>query len=255
MVVERVGRLRVERRDEIPLEAVLRALDDPGTLIKRARKACTRRSGPWIVKEGRRTPVEAFKHAIRPGYYRRGWRVAQRLAERGVGAPAPVAYVEERRLGAVVWHATLMECLDGWVNVEVEARRIAAEGADPNRVAGFLSAIAAAVNALVAAGVRHTDLSGKNILTRSGGEFAFIDLDAAHLDGPYTDRLRLLNHVQLYDSFCDLWDDGVLGPFLGQMAPPGRDPASWLDAVRRGQARRRARTEAVWRRQGRLPTC
>lgn len=245
---ERDGCLGIERRADVPLEAVLEALRLPGDLLKESGKARTRRVGAWVVKESR----GRLKHALYPARYRAGWRAAVRLAERGVGAPWPVALVETRWAGLAVAHTTVLEYLDGWVNVEEFARRLVAEGMGPEGVAGYLAGLADAVNGLAEAGACHTDLSGKNIFTRTGQEFSFIDLDGVILDRPYSERLRLLNHVQLYDSFCDLWEDALLGRFLERMLPPGRNPEAWLEQVCAGQAARRARTEAIWRREGRL---
>lgn len=249
---ERVGRLRIRRRADVPLDAILEALKVPGELLKESHKARTRRVGPWVVKESRPTPVERLKHALRPGRYRSGWKAALRLAERGIGAPAPVAHVETRTAGFLDGHATVLEYLDGWPNVEEFARSLVAQRANAAQIARFLENLAGAVNALAAAHACHTDLSGKNILTQAGQAFAFIDLDGVVLDRPFSDSLRLLNHVQLYDSFCDLWDDALLGPFLARMLPPDRDLSEWLNAVRARQSVRRSRTEAIWRRQGRL---
>ena len=59
------------------------------------------------------------------------------------------------------------------------------------------------------------------------------------------------NHVQLYDSFCDLWGDHLLELFIGHMLPSGTDLGPWMVKVRQSQAERRARIEAIWRGQGR----
>jgi hypothetical protein len=57
--------------------------------------------------------------------------------------------------------------------------------------------------------------------------------------------------VQLYDSFCDILGDDLLEPFLAQMLPEDLDYAAWSKDVRRGQAARRQRQIAIWRKQGR----
>jgi tRNA A-37 threonylcarbamoyl transferase component Bud32 len=250
-VVERVGGRLVERRSDVSLDAVLDALKTPGAILKQNHKATTRRVGDWVVKESRRTASERLKHALRPARYRCGWNAARALTERGIGVPEPVAYVESRLAGRMIGNAMITEFLSGCVSVEEFAQRLVSVGATHARVTAYLGALAKAVADLNAAGAYHSDLSGKNIFTRTGAEFRFIDLDAIVLDRPIAEAASLLNHVQLYDSFCDLWDDSFLEPFLLPLIPSDRNVEGWMEEVRAGQASRRARVEAVWRRQGR----
>jgi hypothetical protein len=169
----------------------------------------------------------------------------------GVSVPTPCAYVEEGRFGIILRNALVTGYLHDAVNVEEYARSLVKAQAPPEKLADFLNGLAAAVNALVDADAHHADLSGKNIFTADGRRFTFIDLDDVTIDRPYTDAQRLGNHVQLYDSFCDLWGPEVLDPFIEAMLPHGEGRETWLEAVHRGQQVRRARTEAIWRRQGR----
>ncbi|MDX9973834.1 MAG: lipopolysaccharide kinase InaA family protein [FCB group bacterium] len=248
-VTERVGELRIERRSDAALDAILGALKSPGEVLKQSHKSTARRVGDWVIKESRRNLSEYIKHVFHPSRYRAGWLAARYLEERGIGVPEAVAYVERRCLGLMTGNAVVMEFLSGYVNVEEYARRLVAAGANAARVEAFLEGLAKAVGALDAAGAYHSDLSGKNIFTRTGAEFRFIDLDGVVLGRKQTEAMRLLNHVQLYDSFCDLWDDSVLDPFLAPLIPADRDIEAWMETVRAGQAARRARTEAVWLRQ------
>lgn len=249
--IERVGELRVERRADVALDAILSALKSPGEVLKQSHKATARRVGEWVIKESRRSPSECAKHILYPGRYRAGWIAARFLEQRGIGVPEPVAYVERRHAGLMTGNAVILEFLSGYANVEAYARRLVAAGASGARIAAFLGALAVAVNALCATGAYHGDLSGKNIFTLSGAEFRFIDLDGVILGRRYTEAMRLLNHVQLYDSFCDIWDDSVLEPFVEALMPAERDFEAWMETVRAGQAARRARSEAIWLRQGR----
>ncbi|MBI5092002.1 MAG: hypothetical protein HZB26_06100 [Candidatus Hydrogenedentes bacterium] len=250
IVEERVGPYEVRRRNEVATQAVLEALDTPGQVLKKSSKAVTRRVGDWVVKESRSTVRQRAKQALRPGAYLRAWKAALLFETAGVGSAKPIALVRRRKLGAIVGSALIFEHLDGSCSVEQWAARMHETGASEKAIRGFLSKIAQAVARLCDTGAYHADLSGKNILTRNGDSFYFIDLDGVELNREYTDALQLKNHIQLYDSFCDLWSDDVLAPFVTQMLPRGTDADVWMEAVRRGQAKRRARTKAIWRKQG-----
>jgi hypothetical protein len=164
-----------------------------------------------------------------------------------------MAYIERSAFGIIWFNATISERLAGFRNVERYAAEELDVDRDPDHIRHFLGSLAASVNALGAAGAYHSDLSGKNIFTNDGKTFYFIDLDAVYLHTACGDRLRLLNHVQLYDSFCDQFPDALLGPFIEKMIPDENRPGNWLGRVRAAQQKRRAITEAKWRKQGRLP--
>lgn len=251
IVTERHGEYLIRRFADVPLEQVLDALRLVGLPLKTSRKSVTRRVGGWVVKESRRVLPVVLKHVFHPNRYRAGWRAALHLRAHGILVPRPRAFAECRRAGLVIGNAFIFDYLDGWVNVEDHARALIARQVSRETVDNFLQRLAQAVNGLNGTGAFHTDLSGKNIFTHDGTQFCFIDLDGVILDRTYTGPDRLLNHVQLYDSFCDGWEDEVLRPFLAHMLPPDRDCDAWLSEVRSAQAVRRARTEALWRRQGR----
>ncbi len=227
---------------------ILDALNQPGIVVKAASTWTTRRIESMIVKEFRAQSLVDYLGQFRDGArFRRAWEISAYLAARGVWVPRAIAYIEKRVCGFVTYSATVTEYLDGFVNVEEAARTI---GGDPERASQFLRGLADAVNSLTKIGAYHADLSGKNILTDTHKRFVFIDLDSVHLHIPYTENLRLKNHVQLYDSFCDLWNDSLLGPFIKLMLPMGYDVEEWLTKVMMGQRERRARQEARWRSQG-----
>lgn len=245
-VTERLPGLRVHRMADVALDAVLAALETPGAPIKRSKRNVTRRVGEWVIKESAPNSLrETVRHTVLRQRYRRAWDAAVHLQRSGVHVPAPVAFAERVRWGVIRGNAFIAEFLEGCRSVEA----FAPEWADTQRyeaeIHGFLQRLADAVNALRAAGAHHTDLSGKNILSADGERFYFIDLDAVELHGPYTREARLRNHVQLYDSFCNWWDETFLGPFLMRMLPADEDPDEWMREVRERQRRRRARTEAI----------
>lgn len=250
---ERRGALTMHLRHDVPLEAVLEALRAPGEILKVSSKTVTKRVGDWVVKQSRlQGGLGPLKHTLRRNRYRAGWRAAKRIERRGVRVPRPVAYVEKGCLGIIVGNAVVSEFLDGFRNVEQHAAELAANHASQETIGAFLDGLARAVNKLTAADAFHTDLSGKNVFTHHGTAFCFIDLDGVVLDRPYTEQCRLKNHVQLYDSFCDLFGDHLLEPFLARMLPGGQPISEWLAAVRAAQRVRRARTVAKWKKQGKL---
>jgi len=252
IVTKRYGTLVVYAGPEVSPDVVKTALDKPGSLLKESPKAITRRVDDWVIKQNAPGLKETVKYLLRPGKYRQGWIVARYLEEHGIGVPHPAAYVERMAWGVPVGYAFVSAYLEGYVNVEDFARSLVSQSATGYEIEVFLRNLAGAVATLDGARAYHSDLSGKNIFTSDAKSFVFIDLDAVTLDTDLSDEQRLLNHVQLYDSFCDLWDDGILQTFVealwqGATAPPG-----WFDRVKAGQSARRARTEALWRKQGRL---
>lgn len=222
------------------LDAVLRA---PGEILKSSRKSRVRRVDEYLIKESRGGwGLGLLKHTFQRRRYRRGWVAAHFLQERGIGAPRPLAYVEHGFAGIIAGNTMVMEYLEGYSNVEVFLQTLIRRNAGRDTLIAFLHALADAVNALVETGAYHEDLSGKNIVTRDGVHFVFIDLDAVETARAYDDEQRLMNHIQIYDSFCDQLSDTLLVPFLEQMLPPQVDPRVWMPKVRKGQRVRRART-------------
>jgi hypothetical protein len=252
--------------------------------------------------------VQLAKLSLLRHRYRRGWIAACHLLEHGVPAPTPVAFVEHTRAGLICGNALITEFIDGCVDVETHLDQMLASGAPRAPVQSYLERLAEAVNSLADCGAHHTDLAGKNILTRLGQLFFFVDLDGIIVTGapgfrrrrretrPSIDLFqrddpvlavrkipaqrtpasgllmrilksmdmsadrkerkkaqgrRMTNHVQLYDSFVDRLNDDYLAPFIRAMLPDEDAVGPWMHEVRARQRRRRARTEAIWRRQGR----
>lgn len=241
----RKGLLRIHLAHESGPEAVVAALAEPGHPLKASAKANVRRAGPWLIKESAGHPLaRTVKHTFHRARYRRAWQASLELHRRGVTVPEPVAYAEWGLAGIVTRNALVTEYLGQHRNVEDTARSLIANGARQETFATFLRSLAEAVNGLAAANAYHADLSGKNIYTSDGESFCFIDLDAVQLDVPYDEDKRLKNHVQLYDSFCDMLSDRLLVPFIEAMVTPDIDIRVWMPAVRKGQAERRHRHEA-----------
>lgn len=225
-------------------DELLHGLERPGEYLKTSRKAQVRRVGEWLVKESRGTwGLGPLKHTFRRERYRRAWRASWRLFEAGVGVPRPIAYIEKGFGPFLSGNVMVSEFLEGQRDVETFLRALVLRGAGQDTLIFFFSQLADAVNRLIAADAYHADLSGKNIFTGDGKSFTFIDLDAIQIDVPYDDKKRLLNLVQLYDSFCDQISDVLLVPFIEKMLGEGHDPRIWMPKVRKGQEKRRLRME------------
>jgi tRNA A-37 threonylcarbamoyl transferase component Bud32 len=253
VTVERRERVTVYRRSDISGEEVLHALDRPGELIKASPRTETRRVGAWIVKRSRPGGfLTAIKLTLLRWQCRKAWVAGRYLERRGVEVPRVLAYIERGAAGIMTQYALVSEFLDGYVDVERYADDLIQSHASPRRVANYLAELAEAVNRLCSYQAFHRDLAGKNVLTRDGRAFYFVDLDAVAIKRTYGDRERLKNHVQLYDSFCDRWGDDVLEPFIALMLPDPAQVRRWMEAVRTEQRRRRARTQALWRKEGQL---
>ncbi len=226
----------------------------PGEVLKTSDKAEVRRVGHWVVKESRAgAAIKAVRHTLLRDRYRRPWLAAHHLRAHRVRVPEPLAFVEKERLGLVSGTVFVFQYLAGQMDVEEFLLSLLKQGAGADAVAGFLERLADAINTIEAAGAFHADLSGKNIFTREGDRFYFIDLDAVTLDAPMDEEARLKNHVQLYDSFCDALNDSLMVPFIEKMVPAGIDLRVWMPRVRKAQQERRVATEAKWEKQGIRP--
>lgn len=249
----RRGRWRAVIRQGIDAAEAFAALDAPGEALKRSRKSSVRKVDAWVVKRAAGGfAARLVRLTAQRKRYRSAWTAALRLRGHGVPVPEPLAYAERSFLGIIWDNAMISRHLDGFRNVEHFLKAMVECGAGPDTVQDFFQRLARAVNQLEAAGAYHADLSGKNIFTRDGTQFVFIDLDAVSFDAPYDEARRLKNHIQIYDSFCDFVADRALVPLIGAMTTAAQDLRVWMPQVRKGQAARRAAIEAKWVRQGKL---
>jgi len=260
---DRGNEVRIERRPGMTLylrpglnaDALLDALKTPGETLKTSQKSNTRRVGEWVVKESQpEAGLGILKRTFYRNRYRQAWQVSIHLEQNGILAPTPIAFIEKGRLGVITGNIFICQYLKGCHNVEQHAAQLANPGnaehqlGNTDEINAFLTNLAQAVNKLCAANVYHADLSGKNIFTPQTAStenqaFYFIDLDGATIDTPYTQKRRQKNHVQLYDSFCDLFDDPIMTPFIQQMTPPQYNINNWFPTIKKAQKKRRARTQ------------
>lgn len=243
--------MRLEYLQEYSINEIESAINGSWNILKRSKKALIGRHGKFVLKKRPgRNGIETVKHIAENN--RNSWDVALKLITSDVSIALPVAFAVYG-LGPLHWASiTVTRFIEGAMDIEAFADQMVAREASEVEIASYLAKIAAAVNKLNASGVYHNDLAGKNILTTDGSKFYFIDLDGIEMDRPYDREHRMRNHVQLYDSLNDRWGDSQLVPFIEQMMGPESNTNAWLDELKRRQQTRRQRTEAIWRKQGRL---
>ncbi|HOD48479.1 MAG TPA: lipopolysaccharide kinase InaA family protein [Candidatus Hydrogenedentes bacterium] len=251
-ICDRRGNAIIHHRKDISCETLLTAISAEGAVLKASSRYVTRRVDGLVVKACSGGAVRGLlKRTLRRNRFRRGWLASLYLEQQGVSVPRAHGLIETERWGFVTASYLVMDYLDQTSNVERFAAEMVQEGATENQIRDFLRDLALAIDTLREVGVFHRDLSGKNILTRDGKTFFFVDLESVVPVKRYTPRMRYKNHVQLYDSFCDFLGDDVLEPFLSLMLPEDQDYATWSKIVRQGQTARRSRQIAAWRKQGR----
>ena len=225
------------------------------SVLKASGKCITCRLGPYVYKvapgRGWWNAIKGLaKHTFQRATHRRAWKAAVHLEEQCVDIPKLVAFAEKRWCGLTLGNVYVCEFLRDYVNVEVLAGEMVLNHAGEEAIRRFLRRLADHVNMLDQAGAYHADLSGKNIFTKDGAQFAFIDLDAVEIGVHVSDAMRMKNHIQLYDSFCDVIRPEQLGDFIRPMLPRGANAEEWIEAVRDGQAKRRARIMEIWKKEG-----
>ncbi|HOQ90555.1 MAG TPA: lipopolysaccharide kinase InaA family protein [Candidatus Hydrogenedentes bacterium] len=243
---------RIWVRSDVRPDQLDLLLRHPGQPLKESPRGTVTRVGTWVVKRQSAGSLAAgIKLVMRPERNRQAWMAAHYLRHRGVRVPEPLAYVEFRNtLGITTGTAYISQFLDGFLDIEDFLFELIRRGAGEATLREFLDGIARACLALEQAPAWHSDLAGKNIFTRDGRLFYFIDLEAVRIGSPPTEEERLKNHVQLYDSLCDAMGDALLVPFIEKMLPQGTDIRIWMPQVRKLQQKRRAEVEARWEREG-----
>lgn len=251
IVKTRKGLATIYCRNAVAPDRVWEIFQTPGETIKASRKSMVRRVDQFVVKEstfaGGSGPL---KHTFQRSRYRRAWFAAHHLLKHGVLVPEPVAFIEWGRLGYISGNAMLASYLTGQHNVEKFLMALIRENAGADTIHSFLGGLASAINDFTACGARHGDLSGKNVFTSDGRRFTFIDLDDVTLETGFDETHLLKNHVQLYDSFCDVLSDSIMVPFMQKLLPPEIDIRVWMPRVRSAQQERRQAVEERWSREG-----
>jgi tRNA A-37 threonylcarbamoyl transferase component Bud32 len=177
---------------------VRREMDLGGGVVPVAIKAFARAKSRWRDADFRRRGSKA----------ERSFRAAVRLAEHGVGTPAPLAFLDRWEGGRLVESYYLCAWEDGATNFRDELNRLYTEDPLCRRIMALMETVALAVADLHDAGVCHRDLGNQNIMLRridedSWGEVRFIDLNRASLSDGLTldERARDLSRIDLPSDF------------------------------------------------------
>ncbi len=196
------GRL-VAALDAPPLRQALADLGallaQPGTVtVSRTGDLVTRLpaaawGGPFdlaVKSFARRSAWRQLAYLRRGTPARRSWEYAVDLTARGVGTPAPVAFLERWEGGQLRESHYVSRFEEGCPGFREELIRLYRHDPTCWKLMNLLQAVADAVRGLHEAGIRHGDLGNQNILLRptgdgTWGDVQFIDLNRARIqDGP-----------------------------------------------------------------------
>ncbi|MGQ0552000.1 MAG: lipopolysaccharide kinase InaA family protein [Planctomycetota bacterium] len=202
----------------------------PGLLGESPQSRVTLVPGGRIVKEYRTRGLwPALRQAAGLSRARSAWLGARRCEVLGLPTPRALALVERRGGGALLVTKALSEPLSVRTYLEQFA-----PGRDAARRRGLADAVGRIVGCLARAGLRHDDLSTKNLLLSSEALPAARDLRGALPAGAPAVQLIDLDNLRLGPSF----DRAAVVRMLGQLADV---PASVTRADRqrflRGYAR------------------
>jgi len=139
---------------------------------------------------------------------RRSFDTAVRLAERGVGTPTPIAYLDQWEDGRLLASFYLCRYEKDISSFRDELNRLYAEDPLCRRIMTLMETVALAIADMHDAGVCHRDLGNQNILLRREGDetwkdVCFIDLNRAHLAEKLTlkQRARDISRIDLPSDF------------------------------------------------------
>ena len=135
---------------------------------------------------------------------RRSWLHATTLRTRGVGTPAPVAFLERWADGRLAESYYISVYEGGRVGFREELIRLFRHDPTCWKLMNLLQVVADAVRGLHDAGIRHGDLGNQNILLRATGDGAwadvqFVDLNRARVQaGPLSAADRAFDVSRLF---------------------------------------------------------
>lgn len=119
---------------------------------------------------------------------RRSWQHALALQARGIGTPAPIAFLERHEGGRLAESHYVSAFADGVTSFRDELIHLFRRDPACWKLMNLLQAVADAVRALHDAGIRHGDLGNQNILLRRDGDgqwrdVQFVDLNRVRTQG------------------------------------------------------------------------
>ncbi len=179
----------------------LMAPENPVLDALRNRTVCV----PLPDHEGKMVSV-AVKSFCRPSHVRsqryrrqgskarRSWRVARYLAERGVGTPKPLGFLERWDQDQLVESYFLTEFQADAMDARSVLRRLFDPATESKLLDALLQLVACEVRGLHAVGIQHNDLGYQNILVQRNatgwGNPQFIDLNRASIRAALSARQR-----------------------------------------------------------------
>lgn len=229
---EHHGSYTLHLTPETDAKEILEALDHEGRILKKSRKRLVRHAGRYVFKSRRDASfLGALRHTFRSDACRRGWHVALRLYEAGVGVPTPRALLEKRWNGLITGNILVSDYVPDLKSFGDYVSALVSDQAPQQETQAFLDALRDAYKQVLNARVYLRDLSSTNVLTKDGRNFYFVDLDDAELDVAYTRKRRMRNHVHLYRQLRLFWPRTMIASFIEGLLPENEPLEAWVDIL------------------------
>ncbi len=240
------GLIRLDAR----IPEMLEALSDPDGLLNASdllfKNSARTKAGRVMIGErpfflkcyNKRGMIHTAKTVFRHSRPWRAYRLAVYLIQNGVDTPAPVAILEEHRLGALMRSYLVTEYVSGKRIRTFISRRVKGTGWR----AGTAARVAGLIAGLHASRVCHGDLKANNILLEDdkGRERPWlVDLDGARLRSRISDKDRITDLGRLLASFSDILTPSELYRFLINYSI---ESGVWQDTEERRDVIRHLRT-------------
>ncbi len=188
--------------------------------------------------------VKAFRRAsfwksigarYRGSAARRSWETAGLFQQNGIGTPAPIAYLDQWRLGRLEKSFYLSENLPYAYSFRDELIRLYKMDPHCEKILALLQCVAEAIRKMHDAGLIHYDLGNQNILLHRQGDgrwhdVRFVDLNRARVrkNPSWRHRARDISRIHLPSEFLRIF----IEMYFGHKVPP-REFTRWERCYRR----------------------